>query len=263
SHWHKHRKIITPTFHFNILEKFVEVFNEKGKVLIKRLKEKANQETFDVYPYINIYAFDAIIETAMGLKWNAQEDAESDYVRAIYQITNIVHKRSFSVLHRSPITFPLTSLGKQQKEVLRVLHEYCDKVIQQRKEELSKIPAVSQESISDDIGRKRRLAFLDLLCMQRDSSELSDQDIREEVNTFLFAGHDTTSSGMAFSLYYLANYPDVQQKVYEEIMEVLEDPDKDLTLQDLNKFKYLDQVVKEILRLAPPVPFYWKQTFRI
>lgn len=61
SHWHKHRKIITPTFHFNILEKFVEVFNEKGKTLIKRLKEKVHKGSFDVYPYINIYAFDAII----------------------------------------------------------------------------------------------------------------------------------------------------------------------------------------------------------
>lgn len=59
--WLAHRKAIAPSFHFNILEKFVEVFNEKGKVLIKLLKKEADKDTFDIYPFVNYYAFDAIL----------------------------------------------------------------------------------------------------------------------------------------------------------------------------------------------------------
>jgi cytochrome P450 family 4 len=58
--WHAHRKIITPTFHFSILDSFVEVFSEKSKILISKLQKEVGSQGFDVYPYITKCALDII-----------------------------------------------------------------------------------------------------------------------------------------------------------------------------------------------------------
>lgn len=54
---------------------------------------------------------------------------------------------------------------------------------------------------------------------------LSDEDIRAEVDTFMFEGHDTTASGIAFILYNLACYPEHQTLCRKEIMQVLDGKD--------------------------------------
>ncbi|KAG4077654.1 hypothetical protein HA402_008904, partial [Bradysia odoriphaga] len=71
----------------------------------------------------------------------------------------------------------------------------------------------------------------------------------------MFEGHDTTKSAISFCFYSLARYPDVQQKCFEEIRNVLgDDRSKTVTCNDLNNLPYLDLVIKETLRLFPSVP---------
>lgn len=59
SKWHKRRKLLTPAFHFKILEDFVHVFNEQSAVLIGKLSEKVGQE-FDIFPFITLCTLDVI-----------------------------------------------------------------------------------------------------------------------------------------------------------------------------------------------------------
>ena len=58
--WHIHRKMITPTFHFKILESFVEVFAEKSEILISKLQKEVGSKGFDVCPYITKCTLDII-----------------------------------------------------------------------------------------------------------------------------------------------------------------------------------------------------------
>ena len=63
----------------------------------------------------------------------------------------------------------------------------------------------------------RRLVFLDSLLNQMRNENLSLDDVQEEVDTFMFTGHDTTATGITFFCYLMGCYPEVQAKVHAEI----------------------------------------------
>ena len=87
--------------------------------------------------------------------------------------------------------------------------------------------------------------------------QLDDVNIRYQINTFLIAGHETTSGLLSCTLYALLKHPDVLKKAYEEVDRVL-GPDIDArpTYQQVTQLTYITQILKEALRLWPPAPAY-------
>ncbi|KAI0345150.1 cytochrome P450 [Trametopsis cervina] len=82
---------------------------------------------------------------------------------------------------------------------------------------------------------------------------MSDEMMMQQVLTFLGAGHETTASGLAWTLWLLASHPDVQDKLRAEVTPVIaQHPNPDL--RTLKSMEYLNQVVMESLRVLPPVP---------
>lgn len=136
---------------------------------------------------------------------------------------------------------------------MKTLHDFTDNVITTRRQELL---------IEKGANIERRLALIDVLLESTiDGEPLTDLDIREEVDTFVFEGHDTTTSGIAFCLYNLAKHPEVQEKVLNEIKNVIDaDFDRAMTINDLKQLTYLDLVIKETLRMYPPVPMFARET---
>lgn len=65
SKWHSRRKLLTPAFHFNILNDFVEVFSRQSSKLVSKLKDKANGKPFDIFPFITLCTLDIIC----GVLW--------------------------------------------------------------------------------------------------------------------------------------------------------------------------------------------------
>ncbi|XP_058822324.1 cytochrome P450 4d1-like isoform X2 [Topomyia yanbarensis] len=258
--WHSRRKAITPAFHFKILEQFVEVFDRNSTVLVDVLDRYADSgTTFDVFPFILLYALDVICESAMGTSVKALQNADSEYVLAVKEAANISIRRMFDFVRRTSF-FYLTPSYLRLRKMLKILHGYTDNVIISRRKQLmhhSKMEVSRLESNeSIDLGVKTRVAFLDLLLQTRiDGKPLTDLEIREEVDTFMFEGHDTTTSAVSFTIYNLAKYPAVQQKAYDEVIAVIgDDPTKEIELSHLQDLSYLEMTIKETLRLYPSVP---------
>jgi len=251
--WHTRRKMLTPAFHFRILEDFLEVMNFHSAKLCNIFETLSNGKEFDVFPLVTHCALDIICETAMGKSINAQEDSDSEYVRAIYEASDIVFRRQRSPWLWDDRLFVLTPGGFKWRNILSTLHGFTNKVIAEKKQEYKTKKKAT--SINDDVGLKKRLAFLDLLIEASDDGDvLSDEDIREEVDTFMFEGHDTTATSMSFFLFLMATHPEIQRKCQEELQSIFGDDDRLATSQDLASMRYIELCLKEGLRLYQSVP---------
>lgn len=105
-------QILTPTFHFKILEDFIDVFQEQSAVLVSKLsQEVGREEGFNLFKYVTLCTLDIIcgmfycryiyvdgkcyvlkyvlfkclLETAMGRSIDAQNNGDSEYVKAVYK----------------------------------------------------------------------------------------------------------------------------------------------------------------------------------
>lgn len=142
----------------------------------------------------------------MGTSVNVQLNSNSDYVRSLENILQIMMYRATSVLHRFDWFFKLTPLYRKHQKCLKILHEYNTSLILSKRLELNsplKIEDIEEEKIENglgvktdvstnsdqkEFGIKKKTAFLDLLLSSTlDGKPLTDKDIREEVDTFMFA----------------------------------------------------------------------------
>jgi cytochrome P450 len=103
--------------------------------------------------------------------------------------------------------------------------------------------------------RKSKLTADDLLQRLLDAQDesgarMSDEQLREEVMTLFLAGHETTANALTWTWYLLAQNPEVEQALAEEIAAVL--GGRAPTLADLPRLPYAEMVVKESMRLYPP-----------
>jgi len=121
-------------------------------------------------------------------------------------------------------------------------------------------------TLVDDIIRERRKTggdqndLLNFMLAGKDpvtGEGLSDENIRYQINTFLIAGHETTSGMLSFALYYLLKNPDVLKRAYREADEVLgRDVSIPPSMAQIGQLHYIRAVLLEALRLWPTAPAF-------
>ncbi|XP_046642004.1 cytochrome P450 4C1-like [Daphnia pulicaria] len=257
--WRSRRKLLTPAFHFSILNSFVEVFNEQSRILCGIIEDICQsfadgKSEMDVYPLITRCSLDIICEASMGTTINAQTK-DSEYVRAVYRIGQVIVQQFQQPWLEIPWIFSVSALGREHNRLLKILHGFTEDVIHKRREALNK--KGNKKTGEIETGMRNRLPLLDLLIKTSDDGKvLSNQDIRNEIDTFMFEGHDTVSSLMGWFLYCMATNTDCQDKVRTELDDLFGDSERDCSEEDIPNLKYLECCIKETLRLYPSVPLF-------
>lgn len=260
--WRSRRRLFTPAFHFKILEDFSATINAQSLILCNKL-EKLSQSgaNFDVVPKVTLCTLDIICETIMGTSIAAQSNENSPYVAAVNRLGELFLERTMRPFLQIDFVYKLTASGREFHKCLDVVHSFARKVIEERKKELEKEVnegTLKLDSSSESEARaKKRRPFLDLLILEhlKNDKYITKEDIREEVDTFMFEGHDTTAMGISWALFLIGHHPQEQQKIHEELDQIFgEDKERYVSFEDLRQMKYLEYAIKEAQRIYPSVP---------
>ncbi|KAK0182440.1 hypothetical protein PV327_000582 [Microctonus hyperodae] len=258
--WQERRKILTPAFHFNVLREFADIFDKEGHRMVDELQLENGSFTIDLVPLITKYTLNTICETAMGTSLSKIESTRKDF-HNLYRKS--IHQMMRPWLYSS-LVFSLSSAGRLFKQSLKVVRGFSEEIIGERQKYHEDTQGIHLRSLNENNDKdqeimgveasRKKLAMLDLLIAAMKNGRINNDGIQEEVDTFMFEGHDTTTAGLCFTLLLLAEHGDIQQRVRHEVDEVLEKCKGRMGITELQQLPYLERCIKEALRLYPSVP---------
>jgi len=223
--WQRDRRLLQPAFYRNQIE-------AHAPVMVRYASEFA--ESFDTETPVRLdtelkaLTLDVLAKTLLDVN---VRDKQTAIGRASRVITN--HFDTSNVSAYLPFWLP-TPANLRCKRAVQDFFDHVDEIIAERR---------SASADRDDL-----LSIL-LEAEYDDGTTMSDQRVREQLMTFLFAGHETTALALTYAIFLLATHPEKQARVSEELQAV---SDGSLTVEDLEALDYLECVIKESLRLYPP-----------
>ena len=256
--WARNRRLLTPAFHYEILKSYVQVYCTCTDVLCNKWKVFAGKkEQVKLFDTVSMLSLDIVLQCACSYKSNCQELTTSHpYIKGVLDVLELVVGRYLNPLYQIDWIYWLTPAGRRLTKACKLVHDQSERVIRERKSALGLDgQSIGRGAALDNAKKQHKyLDFLDILLTaeDEDGKGLTDLEIRDEVDTFMFEGHDTTTSGMCWTLYCLAKHPEHQDKVREEVRNVLMGRDW-LEYDDLKELKYTQWCIKEAMRLYPPV----------
>ncbi|CAH7275266.1 cytochrome P450 3A31 [Phodopus roborovskii] len=244
--WKRLRAMLSPTFTSGKLKEMFPIIEQYGDILVKYLRREAEKgKPIIAKEVFGAYSMDVITSTSFGVNVDSLNNPKDPFVE---KARKLIRLDFFDPLFMSVVLFPfLTPIYERlnvtmfPKDSIAFFRKFVDQMKENRL----------------DYNQKHRVDFLQLMMNTHANSKdkeshkaLSDMEILAQSIIFIFAGYDTTSSTLAFTLYLLATHPDIQKKLQEEIDATL--PNKARPNYDkVMEMEYLDMVLNETLRLYP------------
>ncbi|KAI1018854.1 hypothetical protein LB504_013180 [Fusarium proliferatum] len=273
------RKVLMPAFSAQAIKEAMPVFWDKALVLADRWNQQekvgtAEAPAIEVLDWLSRATLDIIAKAGFHHDVNSLDYPEAP-IRVAYQVifTSKLWSQVFYMLQTllpSPNLIPTHIINKIES-AQGIIVRLASKIVLQREVE------VGQERATVDIGEKINRKSRDIISAIAEQDEslekeckegLSFIEKRDQVMTFLGAGHDTTAIALAWSLHLLSKHREVQQKLRKEIrihFPILFSPQDTfdvhaLTATDPGKLPYLSNVCREVLRYIPPIPLIVRES---
>lgn len=247
-YWMQHRQVVGSAFRSKMfLEHFISTVVDKTRFMTETLWGEQTATVVNIHQEMRMLTLDIIGVAAFGKEFGAMTSETGSH--EIEECLSLILNNVLSVI-KSPM--PLWRVTKTPGRAridssLKRLQEIEMGLIKDRRKRV-----IEEGGFGDDINKKKDL--LGLLLRARDSDKsvnFKDEDLMWDVHDIIFAGHETTASALAASLFLVAGDKRVYTKIVEELDNVLPGC-KSPTFDDISKLKYLDMVLNEALRLYPP-----------
>ncbi|KAM8793917.1 cytochrome P450 4F3-like [Eudromia elegans] len=251
--WSRHRRLLTPAFHPDTLKSYMGIFNQSTQIMHDKWRRAAAEGPveLDVFEPLALLTLDSLQKCIFSHDSHCQE-RPSEYIAAILELSQLVVRRQHRLLHHVEWLYRRSADGRRFARACATVHGFTAAVVQHRRRQLQRLG--HQAWLEGHQGRGMDFIDLLLLAKDEDGSDLSDEDISAEADTFMFEGHDTTASGLAWLLYNLARHPEHQERCRQEVRELLEDREaEEIEWGDLSRLPFTTMCIKESLRLHPPV----------
>jgi cytochrome P450 len=248
--WLRQKRFLQPVFTRQYVADYVPIVAAEADRLVRRWREPARDEQpVDLHPATTAVALRVVGRALFG----ADLDAVAPVLdRGLPALSGEVFRSSFSAVP-TPRSWP-TPANRRAARTRRALYRVVDELVAARR-------AAPQGHADDLLGRLLRAGD----ARRSRSSErsepatpwigsagdagLGDEEVRDQLMIFMFAGHDTTATALTFAMHLLGHHPWVQRRAHDEVRAVL--ADRPVTADDVPRLPYVAQVLKEAMRLFP------------
>ncbi|KAI1762328.1 cytochrome P450 [Hypoxylon sp. FL1150] len=262
------RKSLAPGFSIQSIRALTPVFWDKSLLLAKCWRdemtaEKVTTKSFEVLEWLNRTTLDIIGSAGFGYDIDSLQNPEVP-IREAYRLVfafDLFSRVMHGIQAFIPASKYIPSKMNRDMQVSRnIILDKATEIIQEK-----------QDQAENNTGGKDILALI-----ARDNKKLKDmgeaglsfETMRDQIMTFLGAGHDTTATGVAWTIHLLSTHPEIQSRLREEIkdyMPFLFDKEtrfnRDQIINaDADQLPYLDNVCRESLRYIPPIPMTVRQS---
>ena len=228
-HWRVHRRMIQPAFH---RKKLAGLFGIMKDTITQEVKRIRPGKVLDVFPLMGDLAFQVVARSLFSGSDISQQ------MNKLQQITEDNQRMLIQEMRQPYLKwwFHLNGKIKRHLKMAEEGREILNELIEQR---------IASKQQPDDL--------LDMLLNARyeDGTSMPRRQLIDEVLILFTAGHETTANALSFTLHLLANHPEIQERLHQEVLTV--DWEGAELLEELPKLQYTKQCIEEALRLFPPV----------
>ncbi|KAG6844337.1 hypothetical protein H0H87_007613 [Tephrocybe sp. NHM501043] len=274
----RQRRVATPAFSIQNMRALVPLVFRKGGELEERWADMisahadgaetgpAGSLRIDICHWISRATFDVIGAAGFGYEFNAIKDETNELFSAYKEMFEVAISQGNVARTLLNIYFPSINrlfpdhIMRTVERCQKIIHRVAGQLIQENKRKISQ----AEKSGSSFVGKD----LLSLLMKSNAAKDLppehriSDEDILHNINTFMFAGSDTSSLSITWTLLLLAQYPEVQTRLREELLSIapstgdlssLTEDEIHALYDNVSNLPFLNNVCRESLRLIPPV----------
>ncbi|KAL2892371.1 hypothetical protein RDABS01_008280 [Bienertia sinuspersici] len=256
--WRQQRKLASLEFTTRVLRDFsCAVFRRSAAKLVRIISQISKEDNiFDIHDMLMRYTLDSIFKVGFGVDLNCLEGSSKEgleFMKAFDDANELVFQRYLDLLWKLKRLLNISSEAKLKKNI-KVIDNFVNGLITTKRKQLAE---------QEDNNAKEDILHRFLEASKKNPDQMTDQYLRDIILNFMIAGKDTTGNTLSWFIYMLCKSPLIQEKIYEEVKEVIAEADNEIstdnfvdriTDETLDKMHYLHAALTETLRLFPAVP---------